>query len=168
MPKKKILKKEERENISNYLSMRQVWIGLFIVVIALFIGAKGVSNFISKSRNVARDIVALNHPKLTPELIPAVSTVSGELQSPTPTSSLTQEVKQNNSTQKGEMPKVTMLANTTGDGRIFITAQDGDSVWKITQRVCGSGEFYKVVERFNGLRHRKLHVGYTIEVFCHY
>lgn len=151
MPRKKLLsKKEVNKNISSYLSMREMWVGLFIVALALIIGGRAVSKFISNGKNEARNVITVNNPKLTPELIPAISTVSGEL---APTST----------------PRVQKIEPTPENNRIFITAIYGDSFWTISQRVCGTGDYNRSIEKYNGYKkHRKLLAGDTIEVICWY
>lgn len=150
MPKKKISKKEANKNIASYLQIREMWVGLFIVLLALVIGGRAVSKFISNGKNEAEKVMIVNEPKLTPELIPAISTVSGEL-SPT------------------TVPQVQEVESTPEDDRIFITAVPGDSFWTISERVCGTGDYNRSIEKYNGYKkHRKLLAGDTIEVICWY
>lgn len=163
---RKISKKVVRENISTYLRMREMWIGLFIVVLILGVGAKAVSNFVSKGSNIPKDLVTMNQSKLTPELIPAISTVSGELESGKmereesvlPTTVLTP-------TPTEEAPKITVLANTSGYP--VVIAQKNDNFWKIAERVCGNGRYNLSVQRYNGYgKKRALQPGDAIEVVC--
>jgi len=64
---------------------------------------------------------------------------------------------------KKSMKQVTKFADT---GRVLITAKEGDSFWKIAEKVCGDGLMGESLRQENEYREESLQPGDRISVSC--
>lgn len=131
-------KAKEKVTVTSF-NKRETWVGLTVVTLVLLVGGVVLGNSLKGTQNQKN--------------------VSSTFIEPTP-SVVAQKPE--------EKPKVTMLANTTGDTTVYIAALKNDSFWKITKRVCGTGRNYLANQAYNGYGKRvALQQGDVVAVFCY-
>ncbi|MEX0895532.1 MAG: hypothetical protein WDZ94_01175 [Patescibacteria group bacterium] len=59
---------------------------------------------------------------------------------------------------------ISVLANTSGQSEV--TAQRGDTFWKLAETHCGTGAAAEAMERANGYRYKQLQAGDIVEIIC--
>lgn len=136
--------KEAQSNqtrVSELLGKSEVWVGLVVIVVAALVIGNTVRNTLQRQNSTPTPIA-----EVTPS--PALEDQQGE-----------QEVQ----TQPAQ-PKVAFLANTTGEYKVVVKGDD--SLWKISERVCGTGEYYLAIQERNGYTNRSLQPGDIILVEC--
>ena len=148
MAKTKITKVSQ-ETLKQYLKKPEMWVGLFVLVALFTFGIYSVSS----------KVVAVLHAQKKQPVV--IAQTSDEVVQKTEE----EKLASSSAMAKEEQPKVTRLADTSGAYEEVV--QKGDSFWRISKRVCGSGIYYESIKAQNGYsEYQALQPGDVVIVNC--
>ena len=132
----------QRQIIVQYLKKPEFWLGFSTLLVAALILGVNIANRIAPHPKEAT--------KTTTSVGATITSIEERTPKPTPTSALT---------------KIAQLANTSGEATALVV--EGDSFWRISVRMCGTGVFYRSIQAYNGYTDAdKLHSGETVRIVC--
>lgn len=133
--------------VESLLKKSRVWVGLAIVLLILGGGIYFINNSSKEKEN--SQIVNLVSPEPTAVETTQVSASPIASASPKPVVMA---------------KKVKTLADT--NGKIELTVQEGDSFWKISEKICGNGKYFLDIQSSLGYSDRAIHPGDKLVVTC--
>lgn len=136
----------QSKSLKTLVKQPELWVGLATIVV--------VGAFALKSLPIGRMIkLVKDQPKET------------QLLSPIPSATITPSPSKTSAKKENKIGKIKTLADTSVGTYIV---QSGDSFWKISLKLCGTGKYFESIQSNNGYDRpgSSLQIGDAIKVVC--
>jgi len=141
------MNKKDKKNIQELIKKPELYLGMLTLIVAGFFIVKATYKPVMK-------VITTKSASVTPTLAPTIVPIKAII---------TKQVITPKMEAKKSIKKVTKFADT---GAVSIIAKEGDSFWKLTEKVCGNGAVAESTKQENGYGEESLQPGDTIIVSC--